>query len=98
MINWWNPDQQGIPGVINLIVSQLRAFRNPTDTLPEFRSSDQAFLKFVKQRIMTRMGKKPFYVFYAQLCKSMLSAFEVNQKDDIPVVKDDVFDVLHSRS
>lgn len=90
-------NQQRIPGVVDLSVCQIVFFSDPANTFTEVSRTDQAPFKIIKKRGMAGVTKKAFYVFNAQFGESMLSAFEIDKENYVSVIKNDVFNILHSQ-
>ena len=95
MIYRWHTNQERIPGIVNLRVGKVGLIRYPAKAVPEFCGGNQPLFEIIKKRIMVGMRKKLFRIGNSKFGKCMLSAFKINQKNNVSVIKDDVLDIVH---
>ena len=95
MVAGRHTDQQGVPGVVDLFIRQLRVVESATDVIPEFCFAYQALLKIPEYFILRLVTVKSIRISYTQVGPGLPAFVKIKAKNYIAVIKNDIFDVIH---
>ncbi len=98
VVNGWDPDEEAGPGGIDVVVAQVWRTADPAHAIAEFRRRNTAGFELIEQFVVAAVREKLFYVLDAQLGECLLGTKKVDEENDVAVIEDDVFNVLHNEA